>query len=81
MRQTIISPQTPLDITLTTDKDYVIIEHKLRDRLIKDAHTDGVFNSIQNSYSYYATLPVVQVKAFEVNYIKLPKLVMREEVA
>lgn len=81
VRQTIISPQTPLDITVSSDSDYIIIEHKLKDRLIKDEHTDGLFKSIQNSYAYYATLPVVQVKAFEVNYIKLPKLVMREEVA
>jgi hypothetical protein len=72
-RQSIISPTTPLEITAYTEGgEYLILQHSLNERLIPESEPDRVVERLQRSYSFFSELPLVQVKAYEENYIKLP---------
>ncbi|ELR72308.1 putative two-component system sensor protein histidine kinase [Fulvivirga imtechensis AK7] len=81
IRSTIINKFNPLIIELAIEETdgYLILSNKLNDRLIVDSNRKEVVNNLQRSYSYFSEKPVVQVKAYNINYIKIPILELAEE--
>ena len=81
VRNTIISTQQPLVIRCyLEDDEYLIIQSKLNDRLIQHTESNLALKRLQKSYTLYSDRPLIQVKAYEENYIKLPVLHVAEEV-
>ena len=81
VRNTIISSHEPLMITCSLeDPEYLTLQSKLNERLIP--HTESLLSlkRLQKSYSLYSDRPLIQVKAYEENYIKLPVLRVAEEI-
>lgn len=80
VRNTIISNQEPLTIRCyIEDEEYLILQSKLNDRLVKHAESTTALARLQKSYTLYSEKPLIQVKAYEENYIKLPVLQLAEE--
>jgi len=80
VRNTIISKQEPLTIRCSMEDDeYLILQSKLNDRLVKHAESTTALSRLQKSYTLYSEKPLIQVKAYEENYIKLPVLRLAEE--
>jgi LytS/YehU family sensor histidine kinase len=80
IRNTIISYQEPFIINcFIEDDEYLVIQSKLNDRLIKHTESALAFERLQKSYSLYSENPMIQVKAYEENYIKLPLLHIAED--
>lgn len=81
VRNTIISAQQPLVIRLyMEDEEYLIVQSKLNDRLTQHTESTLALSRLQKSYTMYSDRPLIQVKAYEENYIKLPILRVAEEV-
>lgn len=80
VRNTIISRFEPMVIRCYLEDDYITIQSKLNDRLITNPGTDIALASLQKSYSLYSDLPMIKVKAYEENYIKLPLIRVAEEM-
>ena len=76
IRSSIINKYNPLQFELSMENSdgYLVLQNKLNEKLILDADKKNIFNSVQQSYSYFSEKPVVQVKAYNVNYIKIPIL-------
>jgi sensor histidine kinase YesM len=80
VRNTIISNLEPLTIRCyIEDEEYLILQSKLNDRLVKHAESTTALARLQKSYTLYSERPLIQVKAYEENYIKLPVLQLAEE--
>jgi len=78
VRQTIITTIQPLEIYFDIENDgYLVIRHKLNNRLV-DKKQDYI-SELQNAYAIYTEKPVVFVKAYGENYIKIPILQFEEE--
>lgn len=81
VRNTIIAAQQPLVIKCyLEDEEYLIVQSKLNDKLIQHTESILALNRLQKSYALYSDQPLIQVKAYEENYIKLPILRIAEEV-
>jgi sensor histidine kinase YesM len=78
VRNTIITRFEPLSITCYTEDNYLVLQSKLNDRLIPYADSEVAFTRLQRSYSLYSDLPLIKVKAYQENYIKLPLLRVEE---
>ncbi|GAA0893479.1 hypothetical protein GCM10009122_31580 [Fulvivirga kasyanovii] len=76
IRSTIINKYNPLLLELNIEEQdgYLVLQNKLNEKLIVDADKKDIFDNVQQSYSYYSEKPVVQVKAYNFNYIKIPIL-------
>ncbi|UII32435.1 histidine kinase [Fulvivirga ulvae] len=76
IRSTIINKYNPLLLELSIEEQdgYLVLQNKLNEKLIADADKKNIFDSVQQAYSFYSEKPVVQVKAYNINYIKLPIL-------
>jgi LytS/YehU family sensor histidine kinase len=72
VRNTIISPFEPLTIRCYLEDDYITIQSKLNDKLSLNPSAELAFARLQQSYSFYSDQPMIKVKAYEENYIKLP---------
>lgn len=80
VRNTIISNKEPLIIRCyLEDDEYLVLQCKLNDRLVKHAESTMALARLQKSYTLYSEKPLIQVKAYEENYIKLPVLHLAEE--
>jgi LytS/YehU family sensor histidine kinase len=81
VRNTIISNQEPLLIRCyLEDEEYLVLQSRLNDRLIQHTESTMALTRLQKSYTLYSDRPLIQVKAYEENYIKLPILRVAEEV-
>jgi sensor histidine kinase YesM len=81
VRNTIISNQQPLTIKCyVEDDEYLIVQSPLNDRLLLHTESLLALARLQKSYSLYSELPMIQVKAYEENYIKLPALRVTEDI-
>jgi hypothetical protein len=79
VRSTIISNYQPLNLQLEASEDeYLVISHPLNEKL-KPIHTDG-YTQLQRAYSIYTEKPVVSVKAYGENFVKIPLLQLKEEL-
>ena len=77
-RNTIISDHQPLKIQLEiTNEGYLVISHTMNEKL-----RPGLLNnheSLQRAYSIFTEKPVVSVKAYGENFVKIPLLQLEEE--
>jgi hypothetical protein len=62
------------------EDDYITIQSKLNDRLISNPNAELALSRLQKSYSLYSDQPMIKVKAYEENYIKLPVIRVAEEL-
>ncbi|MBS1545376.1 MAG: histidine kinase [Bacteroidetes bacterium] len=82
IRNTLISEQSPLTLTLTReDEEYLVLHHVLNDRLMLHAESLDAFQRLQRSYSVYSDKPFIQVKAGHENYVKFPLITLDHTVA
>lgn len=80
VRNTIITRFEPFVIRCYREEDYLTIETKLNDRLLVHEPSLQAFERLQRSYSIFTDLPLIKVKAYEQNYIKLPVIRVTEEI-
>jgi hypothetical protein len=81
VRNSIVTRFEPFVITCYREDDYLVIQSKLNDRLKTYPGSDLAFTRLQKSYSLYTDLPLIKVKAYQENYIKLPILQVEETLS
>lgn len=80
-RNTLISADKPLTLTLAIEEDdYFVLHHLVNDKLQLHAESMLAFRQLQRSYSVYTDRPFVQVKAGRENYIKFPMIRVEHQV-
>jgi sensor histidine kinase YesM len=80
VRNSIISRFEPFVISCYREDDYITLQTKLNDKLILHKASQHAFTRLQRSYALYTELPLIRVKAYDENYIKLPVVNVSEEV-
>jgi sensor histidine kinase YesM len=72
VRNTIIGRFEPFLIQCYIEDNYLTIQTRINDRLLVHEASEHAFERLQKSYSLYSDLPLIKVKAYQENYIKLP---------
>lgn len=81
VRNTLLSHLTPLELVLYLEDDgYLVIQHKLNDRLVRHEESLQSFTRIQRMYSFFSDVPFIQIKAYGENYIKFPIIKISETI-
>jgi hypothetical protein len=81
VRNTLLSDITPLALTLyLEDEGYLVLQHKLNDKLIRHEESLQSFARIQRVYSFFSDIPFIQIKAYGENYIKFPIIRISENI-
>lgn len=80
VRSTIVSRFEQMFIRCYLEDDYITIQSKLNDRLVTNPNAELALSRLQKSYSLYSDQPMIKVKAYEENYIKLPVIRVAEEL-
>ncbi|MGC4023324.1 MAG: histidine kinase [Cyclobacteriaceae bacterium] len=79
IRNTLLARDSAFVITISEEEDgYLVMHHKLNDKLILHDASLQAFARIQRVYSFFSDTPFVQVKAFGNNYIKFPMIRIEE---
>jgi len=79
IRNTLLSRDSVFNITLYEEEDgYIVLQHKLNDKLILHEESLLAFARIQRVYSFFSDVPFIQVKAYGENYIKFPAVKISE---
>jgi sensor histidine kinase YesM len=81
VRNTIVTRFEPFVIRCYVEDDYITIQSKLNDRLVPHPSSELALTRLQKSYSLYSDLPLIKVKAYQENYVKLPVINVAEEIA
>lgn len=81
VRNTIITRFEPFVIRCYVEDDYITIQSRLNDRLVTHPTSELALTRLQKSYSLYSDLPLIKVKAYQENYVKLPVIRVAEEIA
>ena len=81
VRNTIITRFEPFVIRCYVEDDYMTIQSRLNDRLMLQPSSELALNRLQKSYSLYSDLPLIKVKAYQENYVKLPVIRVADEIA
>lgn len=81
IRNTIITRFEPFIIRCYVEDDYITVQGKLNDRLMLNPSSEVALTRLQKSYSVYSDLPLIKVKAYQENYVKLPVIRVAEEIA
>ncbi|MGC3944464.1 MAG: histidine kinase [Chryseolinea sp.] len=79
VRNTIVSRFEPLVIRCYLEDDYITVQSKLNDRLAQPQQ-QAALARLQKSYGLYSDRPMIRVKAYDENYIKLPIINVAEEI-
>lgn len=80
IRNTIITRFEPFVIRCYVEDEYITIQSRLNDKLILHAGSEISIARLQKSYSVYSDLPLIKVKAYQENYVKLPVIRVAEEI-
>jgi hypothetical protein len=80
VRNTIITRYEPFIIRCYLEDDYITIQAKLNDRLLLHPASELALARLQKSYALYSDLPLIKVKAYQENYVKLPVIRVAEEI-
>jgi hypothetical protein len=81
VRNTLLSRLTPLKLSLYLEDDgYLVLQHKLNDKLIPHEESLQSFTRIQRMYSFFSDTPFIQIKAYGENYIKFPIIKISENI-
>lgn len=78
VRNSIITRFEPFVIACYVEGEYLVLQSKLNDKLTNYPGSDLAFSRLQKSYSLYTDLPLIKVKAYQENYVKLPILQVEE---
>jgi sensor histidine kinase YesM len=82
IRNTLMSRESAFSITLYEEDDgYIVMQHKLNEKLILHEESLLAFARIQRVYSFFSDVPFVQVKAYGENYIKFPAIKISEHAS
>jgi hypothetical protein len=80
VRNTLISKDLPLEVKIYLEgDDYLVMQHKIFDKLALHQESLQNFSRLQRSYSFFSDQPFVQVKADRENYIKFPLIKIFDE--
>lgn len=79
VRGTIVSRFEPLVIRCYLEDDYITVQSKLNDRLAGVSPSEAMAR-LQRSYALYSDRPMISVKAYDENYVKLPIINVAEEI-
>ncbi len=81
VRNTLLSNWAPLRLVLYLEDDgYLVLQHKLNDKLIRHEESLQSFARIQRVYSFFSDIPFIQIKAYGENYIKFPIIKISENI-
>jgi hypothetical protein len=82
VRNTLISRQSPLVVTLYLEEndDYLVLQHRVNNRLVQHADSLTAFQRLQRSYAFFSEKPFVQVKAGHENFIKFPLVRIQQTI-
>jgi LytS/YehU family sensor histidine kinase len=80
VRNTIINRFEPFIIQCYVEDDYLTIQSRLNDKLMLHEASSHAFERLQKSYSLYSDLPLIKVKAYQENYIKLPLIALARDL-
>jgi hypothetical protein len=80
IRNTIITRFEPFVIRCYVEDDYITIQGRLNDKLMLHPSSEIALARLQKSYSLYSDLPLIKVKAYQENYVKLPVIRVAEEI-
>jgi hypothetical protein len=79
VRNTLFSREALFVVSLYDDEgEYLVLHHKLNEKLILHEESLLAFARIQRVYSFFSDTPFVQVKAYGENYIKFPLIKVSE---
>ncbi len=79
IRNTLLAKDSAFSISLYEEEDnYVVLQHKINDKLILHEESLQAFARIQRVYSFFSDNHFVQVKAHGENYIKFPAIKISE---
>jgi len=78
INKTIISRYQPLTIRLEIEEGYIVFAYKLNDRLMPD--DQNLLHSLERAYEFFSEKPVVHIKAYGEGYIKIPLVVVHDEI-
>jgi LytS/YehU family sensor histidine kinase len=81
VRNTIITRFEPFVIRCYFEDGFITLQTRLNDKLILHPSSDEALTRLQRSYSLYSDQPLIRVKAYDENYVKLPVIRMADEVA
>jgi sensor histidine kinase YesM len=81
VRNTIIPRAKPFVIRCFMDEGFITLQAPLNDKLTSHPGSEVALKLLQKSYSVYSDQPMILVKAYDENYVKLPVIRMAEEVA
>ena len=78
---TIISINQPLILKcyIEEDGDYLVLQHKMNERLIKAPGLARGFEDVQRTYTFFTDKPVMEVKAYGDCFLKVPLIDYQEE--
>lgn len=76
--KTIITKYQPLVIRLDLEEDYIVFAYKLNDKLMPD--DQKLLDSLERAYEFFSEKPVVHIKAYGEGYIKVPLVVVHDEI-
>lgn len=81
VRNTLVSTHAPLQLHMYPEEDdnYLVIQHKVNDRLVQHTESLQTYARLQRSYSFFAERPFLQVKAGGENFIKFPVIRLQPE--
>lgn len=80
VRNTLFTKEVPFLISIYEEEDdYVVLQHKMNDKLILHEESLQAFARIQRVYSFFSESHFMQVKALGENYVKFPALKLAEE--
>lgn len=80
VRNTIITRFETFVIRCYMEDEYITLQCKLNDRLMLHSSTELALTRLQRSYSLYSDLPLIKVKAYQENYVKIPVIYVANEI-
>ena len=81
VESTLINQNQPLTLKsyIDQDREYLVLQHKINERLIKPPHLAKSFEDVQRTYTFFTDKPVMEVKAYGDSFLKIPLIDYHEE--
>jgi sensor histidine kinase YesM len=80
VRNSIVTGFEDFVIRCYQEDDYITIQTRLNDKLIAHPASEFAFVKLQKSYTRFTDLPLIKVKAYQENFVKLPVIKLLEEL-
>ena len=81
--QTLVTINQPLRLQCYIERDgeYLVLRHKMNERLIKPLDLGKRLEDIQRTYTFFTDKPVMEVKAYGDCFLKIPLIDYEEELS